>query len=265
MNKLNKTLLILAVIFIVSSAIGVALFLNSAGFIDYTSGNLNKIKINDNQIIKTNKIEINSLSTDIQIVKTNSDKIKVELSGEYVEGSYLEPPRLKTTEENDKTIVKIVYPRYKLVLGFAQKKLNLMVFIPENFSGNIEINSASGDVKGENFNSGLLDINSISGDVKIINLDSKYVEIESTSGDISLENSTSDKISTISGDVKINSKILRNLNVKTISGDVILDSMKSKNFKVYFKTISGDSNDISIFNGENIVNAETTSGDLIVY
>ncbi|MCA9487467.1 MAG: DUF4097 family beta strand repeat protein [Nanoarchaeota archaeon] len=264
MNKLGKTIIIWAVIFVVSTAIGGALFLTSTEFIDYTTGNYDSVQVNDSLVLPFGDLEINSLSTDIEIIETDSNMVKVELVGRYTEGSYANSPRLEILEGEKNTVVNIVYPKYKLVLGFAQNRLKLNVYVPKGFTNELYLSTASGDVDGANFEAGSLKIKTLSGNAKIMNLNSDYLEVSSASGDVDLENAITDRINTISGNVKINSFIERNLNVKTVSGDVKINDLGNKKFRVYFESVSGDSNDLSVFGGERIIDVKTTSGNLYV-
>ncbi len=286
MSKLIKTIFVWLSIFIISSTIGATLFLTSSGFLEYNAGNLNKININDVKTIPVNStksIEINSLSTDVEIIKTNSSEFKFELTGFYINNSYEDSPKLNLENNAGDIKVNIEYPKRKIVLGMARNKLNLKIFIPENYPKNFKIKTASGEIFGRNLNFDNLEVLTISGDIYLDNTTSSISKISSTSGNLNiyllnsqnlelftisgniyLDNSTPNKVKTTSGNVYIKSVIERNLNLISVSGDFKITSLENSNFKVEFNSVSGDFKGQGNNDGECLIFVKTTSGDLEV-
>jgi len=284
MNKLVKTILIWFSIFIVSSAIASTIFVTSSGFLNYTSGNIEKININEQYNSPINNIEniyVSSLSTNVEIVKRNSSEISFELTGFYVNNSYTEPPRLNINEDEKNIYVSIEYPKRILNLGMAQRELKLKVFIPETYNQSLKIKTASGHIKSNNLNLESLkaysisgdinlenlftksaDISSTSGDIISENLNSTYLELASVSGNIKLNNCTPNKIKTTSGDIKIISIVDRDIEIKSTSGDIYIEELGDLNFKVNFESISGDFSGDQNSEGKFLIFVKTVSGNL---
>lgn len=248
MKKLGKTVLILVIIFFLSAIAGGVVFLLSNNFLVYTTGNLEIVNLNDvyeTSLLDIQKINVNSISTDVEVILVNSSGAKFELVGYYSEGRYNESPKLEIEGIDGKINVEIFYPLTRLTLGMARHRMNLKVYLPENYSGELDLYTVSGDVFVNDFNLENLWIETVSGDVKGDNLNVDY--IKTISGDIELEDLL------IGGDLEI----------RTVSGDVDLDCSLDSSFFVEFESVSGDFHGEE-FEGENKVFVKTTSGDFSI-
>lgn len=128
------------------------------------------------------------------------------------------------------------------LLDLKNHAYEVFVEVPPNYSGNLTIESISGDISIEGEGSTQLKAASVSGDVKIHrHKNTQSLVVETISGDIELKGSFANvKLSSISGDVELSSEVaLNNLEVSTTSGDVELELSQHQTAKVKFVTTSG--------------------------
>ncbi len=133
-------------------------------------------------------------------------------------------------------------------------------------TGNVKVNTTSGNLNEMYINGISAEINTVSGDVTLSESSlSGSVVIDTTSGKITLTNITvgACDINTTSGDIVMNNYSADRTTVNTTSGDIT--ASVSGTYNIDYESVSGDSNitcdDIS--DGA-LFNVETISGDLTV-
>ncbi|MBZ9623590.1 DUF4097 domain-containing protein [Clostridium sp. FP2] len=258
--------------------------------------NINTTKEFSKENIKT--INVETVSTDVNIITTKGDKIKINFYGNT--NSKKTAPYLKANINGGNLDVLIKYPVViSIVNGNVKAKLD--IYIPESYKNNLEIDTTSGDAIIGNLQldkfkfdttSGDAKINvlttnetifdSTSGEVNVKSLLSKKNEFDTTSGDIKIENITGDILGgSVSGSFKFNYKDFGNdINIDTTSGDVELKLPKKSEFKLDFDSTSGDlKNDFpikiteetdkheikgTVGNGNKTIKIDTTSGNAIL-
>lgn len=268
MKKLTKTILILITIFIVSTVAGGLLFVSSDDFSEYTSGNLKIIELNDTKthnLNEINLINIDSVSTDIELIKTNNSEASFELIGYYPKKLYSGPLTLRFEEIKGVINVQIIYPLTKLTLGMAQHQIDLKVYLPEDYLGDLELSTISGEVFVNDFVLEKIQIKAVSGDIFLKRVNSGDLKIKTVSGDLSLIETNVNEIQTTSGDIFLEEILIdRNLYIHTISGDTEIKYANNSSFFVEYNSISGDLEkdfEHKIGKGDYKVLVKTTSGD----
>lgn len=190
------------------------------------------IKIDD-----TKSIKIDADSTDIEVISEERDDISAVLYT-YTRGPHLKVASGKTAHISAK---RSGIFNVSVGINYSPK---LMIYIPSDYEGSIDINNisgelelndlnidelsidvASGDINGNDltFQSGT--IISKSGDVDFKHIDCKKIDIDSMSGAVNLEDFTGEiKGSSMSGDVNISYKeFAYDLDYKDQSGEITVN------------------------------------------
>ena len=133
-------------------------------------------------------------------------------------------------------------------------------------TGNVKVNTTSGNLNEMYINGISADINTVSGDVTLSESSlSGSVVIDTTSGGITLTNITvgACDINTTSGDIVMNNFSGANTTINTTSGDIT--AALNGTYNIDYDSVSGDSNITcdNIADGSNF-RVETVSGDLTV-
>lgn len=299
----KKVVMILTIIVICSILLGVVGYLieSKTGFLksrdEQTQGNgnfnINTTKDFNKGNIKT--INVDTVSTDINIITTKEDDIKVHFYGNS--NSRKSPPYLVTKANGDNLDVLIKYP-FNIFSININTKVILDIYIPEKYKNNLEIKTVSADTIIDNFKLDKFKLTTISGEVKINSLTANETKFKSTSGelnintliskknefkaisgDTTIENITGEILGdSVSGSFKLEYSDFRNsINVKTISGDMELTIPKKSEFKLDFESVSGGlKNDFpvtlldnsgkhqikgNVGNGTKLIKIKTISGD----
>jgi hypothetical protein len=231
------------------------------------------------------QININFLSEDIILNEINSEVATFNLTGVYNYGRYDSPPKLVVEKVGNELNVKILYEKPYNVFGIGVHDVDIYVNIPKNFTGDLVISTASGDINLNGTDTKSSVIESVSGDIEINNFASDESFIKSVSGDINIQNSKFEicNAKSVSGNIEIinsgsinnveatsgdilfkNYEITNELNANTVSGNIEIDLTDNSSVNVIFETTSGDlENEFGdIYGGKNNLYAETTSGDL---
>lgn len=260
-------------------------------------GSIDEIKEFDIKAI--NDVFINTVSSDVNIILSKDNNIKVHFYGTTSELS--RAPKLEANLNGDKLDISIKYPKQIMSLVNFSLNTKLDVYVPENYkksmdietvsgevsmdkleSDNFKIHTTSGDVKINSIVAGVSDFSSVSGTIDIKKLSSKSNRFDTTSGDIKIETITGDvEAHSVSGDIIALYKEFNNeVKAETVSGDVNLSLPEGSEFKVDFSTTSGelendfplvitgkvDKRDIkgTVGNGQKTIRIETTSGDAAI-
>jgi DUF4097 and DUF4098 domain-containing protein YvlB len=140
--------------------------------------------------------------------------------------------------------------------------ININVELPAHMR-DVNLKTASGNLKLSNVNSDRIMASTASGDISIDRINTNDLRIKGSSGDISMEeiNSTQINAGTMSGDISANKLTAKFLSLKSSSGDI-----EAKNFNadvIDFKTNSGDLGMDAVEAGE--CKIRTTSGDINIH
>ena len=199
---------------------------NSSHYFSDTSG----YAIDNN--IKT--LHIKTVSSNISLKSYDSDHFNANYSG-------------NSSKSNETVSDGFIFDKKDNTLNIsmndAEKKIyngSIEILIPNNFNGNIVIDTVSGNINLDGINTSNLTVKSISSDVIL--------------GD----NNISDKL---------NSNSINSLDISSISGDVILsdaDTMDNVKFELSSKSGDIDANNTKLQkgNGNSKVKVTTISGDI---
>ncbi|MBM3713223.1 MAG: DUF4097 domain-containing protein [Actinobacteria bacterium] len=258
-----------------------------SGTILYATGGISAVSIKTTQIIKSeafdagnvNKVVIKTVDTDISIIPVVDKKISADFYGNARTNLTGSLPDLKTDFNNGVLTIEVSYP-VTVTLGLINlSRLNLDIYIPDNFSKEIACSSVSGDLETRRFMLESFTFNSTSGNVNVIELVSESTKIETTSGKVFLKDAEGlTSISTVSGGVEIDLRSLKkDLNVKTVSGDVDIKIPEESEFIFSLGSVSGNIKNefrskITFADGKNLegsvgegmdhVKVKTISGDI---
>lgn len=220
-------------------------------------------------------LEISLISADAYIYTTDEQEIRVV----QYSNKELKQDRLYESHLSNQTL-SIEGERSKIHFGFfINPSMIYEIFIPKEYSKNINIKTVSGDIMVEdNISNQNLTLKSTSGDIKSTNTLTSTIDIQTVSGDVDLEDvvgTTSIKttsgdvkasnlegdinIHTVSGDIRISS-LIGGTNIETTSGDIKMNRFELQNASK-MKTVSGEV-DLTLENTNCEVRTKTTSGDV---
>lgn len=193
------------------------------------------------------KINTDLTNADIEVKETSEETIKVEY--------YSNKKKDLIMKQENTTLIIEDKEKKDVCVGICSEKRKVVLYIPESYIGEYNLNTISGDVTFEKDTANNnVTIDTKSGDISLGN--AKVVNITTISGDVNTKESEKTKVRTTSGDIKV-TKATESSDIKTVSGDVKLVNGN----RVIIKTTSGD---ISISKASKSVEVETISGDITI-
>jgi len=186
-------------------------------------------------------IDIHVVSSDVNVFDS-SDQLGVTLKTSGM--STGEKVKLVIEENGSTVYVKVEHP--KQVFSFDISESALDIGLPSDYTGDVIINSVSGDVH----NSARL-ANELSG-----------LDVDTTSGDVNLSVKSIEEFvaRSVSGEIDLDTEILKSFRSSTTSGDIQVMSIASGCESVYAKSVSG-SVDLE-YDVACATEIKTTSGDI---
>lgn len=208
-------------------------------------------------------IKVSSISTDVFIKASSSDKIKVEFYKESKKGF----PKINVKSRGQTLHINLKHK--DSIFNFfnfgRSSKSELFLYIPENYQEKIDITNVSGDINFEEaINSSQLTLVNTSGETLIENHTSEKITIKNTSGNIALNNTVAEKIQlkSVSGEISCDQTNGETIEIESVSGSIFLD--KEKDYAIQIKTLSGSINlakDITITSMDKGKEVEAYYGD----
>ncbi|MBN2853030.1 MAG: DUF4097 family beta strand repeat protein [Clostridia bacterium] len=203
-------------------------------------GNYDTYEVNDTKTsdgVNINKLTASSVVADIEVIKWDKNEFSATFIGEI--STRGEKPYLKMTENGSTLSFEIKYPDNAKNISNFSSSLKLYVYVPENYSNNISLNSVSGNINVTSFEVSQISLNSVSGKILLDNITGNDLVASTVSGmlDFNEVYFTSSTLSTTSGKIKLSGDPGK-LNANTVSGDVIL-SLYELNGDIKIDTISG--------------------------
>lgn len=279
--NVKKFVIVLILIIFVSFLISAVLF--------YTTGGIRSSLITSEQL-KTNisfetegveKIVINTVSPNIKILPAEDKEIIIDFYGSITTNLGENSPKLIADIKNNILNISISYPKTFTLGLFDISNIFLDIYIPAQFTKEINATSVSGDINIENFNGTKIRLKTTSGNLGANSLKAMEIQADSISGNINFEKVEGNlKISTVSGDVSAEVTLLEDdILIKTISGEAKLTLPSSSSFVFDLESISGDiknnfdskiksaserSMQGSVGNGENAIKITTVSGGITI-
>lgn len=268
----NKTLKIILIIFLSLLVIGLSVFfVNILTNKDFRFGHFsfghkvsNELVFNQEYETIFDTIKIDSKSSDIEIKEGNESKVKVVIYGDKDETNVEVVNNKLNIKSNEKKCIGFC---------FNMTIAKIEVYIPNGYSGNINIENNYGDVNIGNFDNLILDATLDAGDIKVDSLKSgkiknsygdikilgysKELEIDQDCGDVEVSEVDRIKLENNYGDINIG-KVNEYLQIKEDCGDVKIDSLNLKENS----SIHNSYGDIKIGSTNEIyINAKTSLGD----
>lgn len=234
----NKGLIITLIVILVIIIIGLIAFLCLAlngkiGMFSWFMKKSTNIVFEETYDIDLNNLEILSSAGDVNIKESTDGTIKVVVYGQNAD-------ELKVSLKDNN--LKIDYSEYKNnIFGFNNYINDIIVYIPNNYSKEINI-----------------DVNY--GKVDITNLENANVNIKSDCGDVVLGKVNNISLKSSLGDIKIDT-ILNKCDIKSNCGDIKIDSIQIKENS----QMKSDLGDIKIREVNDIyIDAKTDLGEVKV-
>src|SRR4030066_1217967 len=216
----------------------------TAGIILAVTGNLalaveqiDESKTFDAQQI--NKIYVDIVSTDINVIPTNEEEITVHLYGEVSTNKDMELPSLVAYQSGDELRIEIIQTKM-IFIGINIWRTKLEIKFSEDSIEVFKADTTSPDLDVNNLTVNEFEFDSVSGDFKGESLFASDIKLKSTSGDIGLNDYTGDvNVNLTSGDVVlVDGSGNESIEIVTVSGDVYIEQEDSSNIDV--STTSGD-------------------------
>jgi DUF4097 and DUF4098 domain-containing protein YvlB len=198
-------------------------------------------------------LEVMIPSGDIEVESSDGDETVLTVDGDE---RMLESVEVR--HDSGRVVVSVRQKtKFGLSFGFNNGGLRVEARVPHGTSVTVKTASADTRLAG---NFGEIELNSASGDVRVRGAIGKDATIKTVSGDAELENVGGDlSVQSVSGDVRARA-IAGSVDTKTVSGDIRLDLLTAGN--VRFTSVSGDI-EVGIAPGSLLdVDAGSTSGDL---
>ena len=280
-SKVTKFIIILVSIMVVSFV--------AAGIIFYATGGISAISISSPNIHTSEtykaagveRIVIKTVNTDINVIPAVINRVDVDFYGNIKTNLAAEIPKLKTGLDNGILSIEITQPRTINIGLINLSQLQLDVYVPNDYKGEIMVATVSGDLNIHDLGLARLDFTSTSADIESDSVTAGDFSINTSSGDVLMKNMEGMlDINTISGDVKAGIKELKgNIYIKTISGDMLVALPGQSEFDFTFSSVSGDilnqfgaqidfaeNGKMEGFVGEGDykITAETVSGDITI-
>lgn len=219
-------------------------------------------KSKDDNTDKTNKglnLTIDGICADITVEKSTNGKINVSYENNGNERQRQMYEFYSYKEGN--TVYAGIRRVGKAVFLFNPKlySMNIYVEIPED-TGNVNVKTASGNIRISNVNADSIIATAASGDVVIDGVYTTDFRIKVSSGDISLDdvNSVQLRAGATSGDIEANNIDTKFLSLRSSSGDIEIGNIKAD--IVDCSPLSGDLEIVNMKAGE--CKVRSSSGDI---
>ena len=284
-NNINiqKIVIWLVVIAVVSLTIATIAFFSTENYMvsfrdrnNFEGNSINEVKTFGIDQLK--EIYIHSVSSNISVFSTDEEDIKINFYGKSALKSEKALPKLITNLEGSKLKIEIKYPK----VLFYNANVVLDVYIPQDYTGNIDIDAVSADVDISNLDINDFKCKTVSGDLRIEFLGSDSLTLNTTSGDLNIVDFSGNlEADSVSGDINVEYRIFdNNIDIKTISGKVKIDLPQNAEFYLKTNTVSGEvvarfpitiisfnkMNQLegTVGTGDNSIIIDTVSGDIYI-
>jgi lia operon protein LiaG len=236
----KKFAIILAIIMFVSFISAFVVFAATGFRFNAVNNNVDDNKTESPAGIQ--KINISSLSSEVNIIPTDSNEIKAHLYGTTSVSKNEDKPRLEILKNENSLDMKVIFPNRMIWFGFIFNNIKLDVDIPKAYLNDLNVHTTSGKINIKDISLNELNISKISGDFDGNNLTAKSVHLSSISGSSRLEGKLGDlDINSTSGDVRATyTEFDNDVTVTSVSGRVVLKLPDNAQFKLRSKAVSGN-------------------------
>ena len=185
------------------------------------------------------EFSVNTVSTDVNIIPVDSTEVKVHLHGTVSQHAV---PELLTDQRSSRLTVRVEPKRN--VVGTTIYRLKLDIYVPENYTGSIRVDTVSGSLDINSFNLSSLSFNSVSGRVRADTVTAGETVLRTTSGNARISGIPGNmEFRSVSGDLDASyTEFANNISVNTTSGKVNLRLPQGSEFYLKAETVSGKIN-----------------------
>ena len=250
MNKKTKLILLSAIGMILLTSLIILLVING----NIARGDIMLIHDEEYLVDEIETIEIRSVNSDINIINTEEDSIRVVIYD-------VKNKRIEVTDRNGRLVIRNQHRTFCFIfcINTSHRNSRINVYVPEEFQGSISINTVSGDVDIENFVMNDVNVRTVSGDITIKEVNE--ADLYTVSGDIRINSVDQLNMRSVSGNLTV-LNVFDYLIVQTTSGNVaITDAYLLNDSSI--RTVSGTVL-IDALN-EVTVNARSTSGRVSIF
>jgi len=242
-TNIQKMVIWLVIIAAVSLTIAAIAFFNTENYMlifrdrdNFEGSSIDEVKIFGGDQLK--EIYIHSVSSDVSVFSTNEEDVKIYFYGRSVLKSEKALPKLITNLEGSKLKIEIKYPK----VLFNNDNVVLDVYIPQDYTGNINIDTVSADVDISGLDLNDFKCKTVSGDLRIESLGSDNLTLNTTSGDVDIVDFWGNlEADSVSGDIDVEYRVFdNNVDINTISGKVKIDLPQYAEFYLKTNTVSGE-------------------------
>ena len=237
MNKKLVYILIAIITFIIMCLVGLMGYcITNGGFSFGGPSVLLKEKTYD--LTEIRDISFDFVSADIEFFESNNNELKVVQYGSEKNKKFIDTESSNSIEIEDSTRMNFIFFNFQFGSRYE-------IYLPSNYTGNLNIKTVSGEINLSDFNLSLNDltVKTTSGDIDLNSIfKANDVEIKSVSGEINVKDIVCDDATfkTTSGDIEIDKVISKDIEMNTVSGEMVLGKI------------------------EGIVTAKTTSGEISI-
>lgn len=187
-------------------------------------------------IAETTRIVLETISSDINVIPSDGETIKVHLYGSATR-NILENNFARQAGNEISVRIK---PRPGLNIT-TQFRLTLDVYVPPEFTGIIKLTTVSGNAAVSGLAVDELQFASVSGDLRAKPFDARVIGMKTTSGNLSLSGLTGNlSATTVSGSISAMFTTLKDdVSIHTTSGDTKLTLPADSAFELRLDTVSG--------------------------
>lgn len=185
-------------------------------------------------------IEVNSSSYDLTIKPADGNVARVELTGKIRPENKINKLDI-VVDKSDSRITIGAKMNNKFFIGSYNYDLNMIVYLPKEYTKDIIVDNSSSDVDIRDMNIRMLNIDLSSGDIEISRCLTEKSEIKVSSGDVSVYDLTGEaRIKATSGEVDVVVAKIGDIDINTSSGDIDLTVPKKEAFNLNADVSSGD-------------------------
>lgn len=268
-SKLQKAALLLALIFVASAVLAGVIFAvqyGSTGFssINFNSENTkNSIKVDQEKVEALqgiDSISIEDVSEDIKLIPVDTNDVKAHFYGSYSSANPDAKPELIVERSGSTLKIKAQVKPNKMVINF-RSNLALDVYIPKEFSGNLQVKSISGEITADELILESFVCNTTSGNLTAERIDAKKARLDTTSGEMKINgNYDNFSFNSTSGNLNSDNFTSKTSIIDTTSGEAELSGNPGD---VTAKAVSGNLTfEYTAFS--NNIEAGTTSGEVTI-
>ncbi len=239
--NIKKVILVLGLVVIICLVLGVTVMKDSFFSVFNNSGSAAS-KISEENIFESTDIKnisIDNLHTNINIIPTSENKIKVQLYG-LLENSQEPDFNLSTNTKNG--VLTIVVQSRKASFLHLKRNHKLDIFIPQSYPNDLNIKTSEGTTNIGNFALNNLEVEATSGHILTKDMTSISARLANLSGRIEVSGFTGQlEATSSSGGINVSYKEFNSneLKLKSNSGSVKVQLPQNSAFDLLAKSLSG--------------------------